>query len=363
MEGPRPPHPAEWDEVLKFLDQNLRPQAEWSIGKEYPTALISDNINNLRIIKSDGRIAAHALVHYNLTKTPAGIFKVAAIGSVVTDPQHRHQGLSRQVVNDCLEAARQQGCDFAILWTSLYDLYRKMGFELGGTEMALVMEKEFHPPNPGLRFLDTLKVAPEALLRVYAQHTTGAIRVADDFRRYLTIPNTRLYTAWDEQNTLKAYAVEGKGADLVGYIHEWGGGVSSLLPLLAHIRRSRNAPFTLIGSRSAENLSRQLQSYGALCNQGFLGMFQILNPKNLGFKLRRYARQLGHENWIFDFRDDTYYLGTADNMFKTNSAQDIVKLVFGPLTSSEIKGFDTATAQIMNQILPIPFWIWGWDSI
>lgn len=363
MDGPRPPQEAELSQLYDFLDHNLRPSSEWSIQEEYPTALTSKNLGNMRIIKSGDHIVAHAVVHYNMTKTPAGIFKVAAIGSVVTDPEFRNQGLSRQILEECLLAAQLHGCDIALLWTNLYDFYRKMDFELGGTEVALVVEKEFSPPSDGLRLMSTNKVAPEALLRLYSQHTVGAIRMTDEFQRYLKIPNTHLHTAWDANNQLQAYAVEGKGADLVGYIHEWGGGVSKLLPLIAQIRKDAGKPITVISSGQAGNLIRQLCDYGAIQNQGFLGMIKILNPKNLCFKLVRYARALGKEDWILDYRDNIYYLGSSKKLFKTDSEKDIVKLVFGPLKAHEIHGFDKDSAQLMEQVLPIPFWVWGWDSI
>ncbi|MCB0365974.1 MAG: GNAT family N-acetyltransferase [Bdellovibrionaceae bacterium] len=363
MDGPRAPQDVELSQVFEFLDTQLRPKADWSIKQEYPTALTKENSGNIRIIKSNDKIIAHAVVHYSLTKTAAGIFKVAAIGSVVTDPEFRNQGLSRQVIESCLKTAELHGCDFAVLWTNLYDFYRKFEFELAGSEVALVIEKEFSPPNENLRIMETTKVAAEALLRVYSQHTVGAIRIAEDFRKYLAIPNTKLYTAWDAHNNLKAYAVEGKGVDLVGYIHEWGGSVSSLLPLLAHVRRQAKTPITIIASGRATNLSRQLVEYGALKNEGFLGMIKILNPKNLCFKLMRYARALGKEDWVFDYSEGLYYIGTSKGLFKTDSPKDVVKLVFGPLKAHEIKGFDEETTKVMEEVLPIPFWIWGWDSI
>ena len=69
-------------------------------------------------------------------KTPVGLFKVGALGSVVTSTDHRNQGLSTLTIESCLNAARQQGCEFAILWTNLYEFYRKIGFELAGSEMS-----------------------------------------------------------------------------------------------------------------------------------------------------------------------------------------------------------------------------------
>ncbi|MBK7843824.1 MAG: hypothetical protein IPJ71_09030 [Bdellovibrionales bacterium] len=83
----------------------------------------------------------------------------------------------------------------------------------------------------------------------------------------------------------------------------------------------------------------------------------------MSFKLRRYARQLGHDDWIFDFKEGAYYLGTSNKLFRTESEQDIIKLLFGPLKASELEGFDKSTAEMIEEVLPLPFWIWGWDSV
>src|SRR5262245_44580133 len=138
MEGPRPPTPAEFSRILEFLNRNLRQNESWSISSEYPTALNEGNLGNIRIIKENNEILSHAVLRPLLIKTPIGMFKIAAIGSVVTDPRYRTQGLSSQIVEDCLEAARAQGCDFAILWTNLYEFYRKFGFELAGSEISYI---------------------------------------------------------------------------------------------------------------------------------------------------------------------------------------------------------------------------------
>jgi predicted acetyltransferase len=128
MDGPRAPHDAEFSSVVQFLDQNLRPEAGWSIQAEYPVAISPANIGNIRIIKDSGHVLSHAVMRPMIIKSPVGLFKVAGIGSVVTSSEHRNRGLSRTIIDNCLTAAREHGSDFAILWTNLYDFYRKMGF-------------------------------------------------------------------------------------------------------------------------------------------------------------------------------------------------------------------------------------------
>lgn len=363
MEGPRAPLENEFSTVVKFLDSNLRPAEDWSITSEYPIAFSPANLGNIRIIKENESVLAHAVMRPVIVKTPAGLFKIGALGSVVTSSDHRNQGLSTKTLESCLEAARAHGCDFSILWTNLYDFYRRLGFELAGSEMSVLIDNEIKTPPHSLRFLDSTKVDPGAIHRLYGQHTVSSLRTLEETRRYLQIPNTRVYTAWDERGVLKAYAIEGKGADLNGYVHEWGGGVSSLIPLFAYIRGSQQRPITVIIPRHSGNLIRQFEAMGLQINDGFLGMIKLLNPDNLFGKIKRYARSLGVGDLVLEKQGDKFYLGCADGVFMTDSEQDVVKLVFGPSKASQIHDFDPAVARSLEKVLPIPMWIWGWDSI
>lgn len=105
--NPRSPAPIELNKVIDFLNKNLRLNISWPITKEYPTALSTSNIHNMSIITDDNQeqILAHALLKPFICKTPYTIFKVGAIGSVVTDPAARNQGLSSQNLKNCIAKA------------------------------------------------------------------------------------------------------------------------------------------------------------------------------------------------------------------------------------------------------------------
>jgi GNAT superfamily N-acetyltransferase len=356
MSEPRVPQESEVNSIIGFLDQHLRPGGTWSIAAEYPQVFNSANRNNIRVITENDKVIAHAVVKYLLIKNICGIFKVAAIGSVLTDPAHRNQGLSQKILESCLQAAEKEGADFAVLWTDLYDFYRKMGFELAGTEVSLVIESTPPLAQTNLKFLKTEKVSPDAILRLYSQHTCGTLRTTDEIRKSLQIPNARVYTAWDQQNQLQAYAVEGKGADLKGYVHEWGGGVASLLPLLAHIRQDSGAPLTVISPAHAQNLIRHLSDWDVLVNQGFLGMIRPVSYENLFFKIKRHARNLGINDFVLEKSGEGFVIGTKNDLAKIDSVGTLTRLLFGPIDSSQLK-------PEFQKILPIPMWIWGWDSV
>ncbi|MBX2988590.1 MAG: GNAT family N-acetyltransferase [Bdellovibrionaceae bacterium] len=363
MEGPRSPAESEFPQVINFLNSSLREGAEWSISNEYPTALTSNNIHNIRIITDEERIVSHAVLKPLIVKSPHVIFKVGAIGSVVTDPSHRNQGLSTTILNSCLKEAAQQQCDVAVLWTNLYDFYRRLGFELAGTEMSFTFEAPLNVPAGDLRFSDENRVSPEAIHRLYSTHTVGSVRGAEDIRKFMGIPKTLVYTAWEKDGSLAAYAIEGKGADLGGYIHEWAGGTSKVLALLSWIQSRRQGPLTLISPRHCRNMVTQLTGKGAMVNEGFLGMIKILNFDQLTAKLKRAFRAEGVADIVFERTAGGVLFGVGSELFTLQEEGDVCRLIFGPLDIQELDMFSEAARARLAKVLPLPLWLWGWDSV
>lgn len=364
MEGPRSPAELELPQVIDFLNSRLREGVAWSISAEYPTALTSSNLHNMRIITEDEKIVSHALVKPLIVKSPSAIFKIGAIGSVVTDPAHRNRGLSTRILEDCVALATQQQCDLAILWTDQYDFYRRLGFELAGSEVALVLQEGFQAQAPApLRFSNENNVAPQAIQRLYNQHTVGAVRNLEDIRRFLSIPQTRLYTAWEADGTLAAFAVEGKGADLNGYIHEWGGGVSKLLPLLAWINSQREGGLTVIAPSTSKNLIEQARAKGALVNEGFLGMVKILNFDQIAGKIKRAFRSEGVADIVLERSNGGVIFGIGSEIFTIQDEGAITQLLFGPVDLMALDMISETARRKLAKLLPLPLWLWGWDSV
>lgn len=369
MEGPRSPAEAELPRVIDFLNSRLREGVDWSISAEYPTALTPSNMHNMRIITDAEKVLSHAVLKPVVVKSPHVIYKVGAIGSVVTDPSHRNQGLSTTVIKECIDEAVRQQCDIAVLWTDLYDFYRRMDFELAGTEMSLVIDKPIKGSTLPLRFSDDTKVSAEAVHRLYSAHTVGSVRMAEDIRKFMAIPKTRIYTAWEADGSLAAYAIEGKGADLGGYIHEWGGSVSKLLALLGWVKSRREGTLTLIAPRHSANLISQLQAQGALLNEGFLGMVKILNFDQLAAKIKRAFRAEGISDIVLERVGGVngatggVMFGVGSELFTLDQETDVTRLLFGPVDLNELDIFSEAARTKLARLLPLPLWLWGWDSV
>ncbi len=363
MEGPRSPRESEYSQVLEFLHSHLRPEAGWSLSQEYPTALGPTNLNNIRIITEQGKVLSHAVLKPLIIKTPIAILKAAAIGSVVTDSEHRGQGLSTKVLEECLAEARRQECDIAILWTNLHEFYRKLDFELAGTEISCTLENEFTTPAAsGLKYIRGANVSAAAIYRLYSQHTVGSVRTAEDIQKFMNIPQSTVYTAWDQTGQLVAYAVDGKGADLTNYIHEWGGSTSKIIALLSHIRKEKAKPVTIIFPRQSTNLHRQLKELpGSVVTEGFLGMIKIINQAGLFAKIKKTARQNGLQDLILEKQGSHIVFGLPGDLLTISDEKDFVSLLFGPI--SEIPLTAAATSEKLLKLFPLPLWFWGWDSV
>lgn len=352
---PRIPTDVEVTQLLDFLNKNLRPQSEWSIAEEYPLVFEPNNRTNLRVLVENNKVVAHAAIKYHLVKNVLGLFKVAAIGSVVTDSNHRSKGYSQKILKSCIDSAYQNGADFAVLWTDLFDFYRKLDFELAGNELSFLIDHELPYENSNLRIMKSNKVSPEAIAKLYLQHTVGSLRSLKEIRHHLSIPNSRIYTAWDKNNQICAYAVEGKGADLDSYIHEWAGNVPDLMTLFEHIRKDQKRNLVALVPGHSHNLIKELSKHSTK-NEGFLGMIRILHHENIFEKVRRYARQMGVSDFVCEKIGDEYFVGRKDDHFRTTDLKVLTRLLFGP--------FDNSTnVSNLDPILPIPMWIWGWDSV
>lgn len=363
MQGPRSPESHELKQVVDFLNTNLRQDNNWTITSEYPTALSQNNIHNMSIITEDEKIVAHAVLKTLIIKTPIAIFKVGAIGSVVTDPEYRERGHSRKNIEKCIELAQQQDCDLVVLWTDQFDYYRKMGFELAGFDYSYVIENKTPIKNKDLRFVSGNNVDPAALQKLYSQHTVHAIRSNDDFKQFLKIPNSNLYTAWNQQNQIVAYAVEGKGVDLINYVHEWAGQTEPLIDLFNYMYQQKQTPLTIMTPAHSQNLHRHLATCSTLTHQGFLGMLKLINKTQLLNKIKKAFRAEGYEQIVFEEQNGKIVFGYGTDLYTLDKESDLIQILFGPMDMNSLDFMSAGTKEKLAKLLPMPLWIWGWDSI
>ncbi len=351
--------------LISFLNKNLRPNVEWSINSEYPVAFSGFNLNNIKFIEERGEIVSHALLKYLMIKTPVGLFKVAVIGSVVTDKNHQKKGLAHTLVNNLTEQAKKDNCDICILWSDLDRFYNKHGFELAGSEEHLnikgLKENISQVNTGGSIFQDSKNIDPALILKLFSNHLVGSVRSIKEVASYLKIPNTNIYSLWSPDKTLQAYAIQGRGLDLPNVIHEWGGNVPHLTQLFQHIIQ-KNGPFQLITSSTATNLVGTIKNK-FVCEHDTrtLGYIKILNTQNIHFKVLRWARVHGEYHLQTFSQGDSVYLRYKSKNYQLPNEQALTRLLWGPLDRALISNLPEDMQDAILKVFPLPMWIWGWD--
>jgi len=362
----RSPQTHEFNDVVDFLNTHLRENTAWGINTEYPTALTPSNIHNMSIITDDEdeqKIISHALLKPIITKTPHAIYKIGAIGSVVTAPEYRNQGLSSLNMQNCLTKATEQKCDLVVLWTDKQDFYRKFGFELAGFENTYVFEHELPSQTINTKFIKGTQIDPQAILKLYSQHSVGSVRTIDDMYQFMKIPNAQVFTAWSNTNQLLAYAVEGKGADLQSFIHEWGGQVSALIDLVSYMVKTEAKNYHLMVPQHSTNLRTTLDNMNVFCHKGFLGMIRIHEFDSIAAKVKKAFRAEGLEQIVLEKQNGQIIFGYGTDLYTLDHDADLVRILFGPTQIEDLTFIQPNTREILTKALPLPIWVWGWDSI
>ena len=108
---------------------------------------------------------------------------------------------------------------------------------------------------------------------------------------------------------------------------------------------------------------KQCLENGAHPNYGYLGMIKIVNFKDFFFKIRRYARMAGFENFVIEGEPGNFTLGLKGEETTFDDEKLITRLIFNPANKDDMTIFSANTQTVLETLFPVPMWMWGWDSV
>ncbi|MBM3973679.1 MAG: GNAT family N-acetyltransferase [Planctomycetes bacterium] len=155
-------------------------------------------------------------------------FAACLLGSVATAQKRRGQGLASAVLQHAL-AANAAAAAHTLLWAEQDGLYTRAGFVPGAAETCLVVARRPNPPTNGARLLVVGDHA--AAHRLHQQKSMRVDRDLPTMSALLTTPGMTAL-GLERAGQLVAYACCGKGADLQGHWHEFGGAEDDVAALL-----------------------------------------------------------------------------------------------------------------------------------
>jgi GNAT superfamily N-acetyltransferase len=227
----------------ELLQAALRPEPlPFGIAAEYPLVLGERGAQHsyCATLRGGGAVVAHAnlwprqLIAPSDGEGPARLRAVGLVGNVATSAGLRGQGLMSELMGRLVERGRELGLELLILWSDLDKFYQKLGFSSLGGERRLRFDAAGLAAwrDRGAPFLKTeaasLNAADvQALLDSRPRLPSTLERSADEMRRLLGIPRTDLFVRRRPGGAPDAYVVVGKGYDMVGVVHDWGGSAAA----------------------------------------------------------------------------------------------------------------------------------------
>ncbi len=316
-------------EFLKLVDAEIRPdRAKTNAWDDFPVILGPSNSQWQLLFKAeDGTIAGCIACLIRDHQTSCGIIPVAGVGSVVTHPDFRNQGISSALQNEILARLKRKNIPLGVLWTDQPEIYAGRGFVSAGWEIhASIQEISISASlEPGNRIIS---YSPENVNEVQALfdcHALRTIREPEDSSAYYSMPGTRGYLVVDSGNQIKAAAFCGKGGDFPDYVTEFSGDPQVLPFLFQYFRDHKLAGQVLIPPGS-EELVNTLVDLGCSWVATASGQWVILDPASLVDIVKKAGGEVPN-----DLQDPIAWLGSIDA-----EGQPLI----GPLNTA-VWGFDS----------------------
>ncbi|MBE0564735.1 MAG: GNAT family N-acetyltransferase, partial [Krumholzibacteria bacterium] len=248
-----------------LVDAEIRPdRAKTHAWDDFPLVLDPANAPWTLVARApDGSVAAGLAALIREHTTTLGPLRVAGLGSVVTRPEFRGQGLSTALQEAMLAKLERQDVPLAVLWTDRPEIYAGRGFAAAGWEHhADLGGVSFTAAPPELAVRTYRPADAEAVAALFARHPWRTVRQPGDAARLYGMPGTRGLVAEDPAGRVIAAVFCGKGADFPGYVPEWDGPPQAVLPLLAEARQRGWAEAVLVPA-GGETLLERLAALGA----------------------------------------------------------------------------------------------------
>jgi GNAT superfamily N-acetyltransferase len=320
----------------KLLDQGFGVKGPGCFLDDFPVwneKLGPEGERVIRIGVWDGQtLVSCAAVRLSQLRVPAGTLEVALIGAVATLEGYRGKGLASRTVSLAVEWARERGAAVAMLWGGETALYERLGFELCGVQVRpLLADLDLGAPIRDFSAITLGRGWVSTLMQSLRMRGSGLKLTPADERWMEAHQGVDWYWLGDPEAP-EAYAAIGRGIDLHGLVHEWGGDSPEALKTLLQLIRMERPEAQLLASPellAAWGLSgpRPASEIEFLCMARALDVAAL--AKGFGLPL-----------------SDNSPLVTTPNAA-------VCRMLFGPPT--EIG--DQATAGAFS------LWIWGLDAV
>ena len=308
--------------------------------------------------------------------------KGGLIGSVVTDPKFRSQGKGTHMLIQAEAALQIQGCAFAMLWAETPNWYLERGYGPMSSEHTFLLSRDLVERLPQLSEVRVMQADDaQAIHALYTRHTVRVERSLDETTALLDCPEMLTLVCIRAERVV-AYACMGRGRDLQGAVHEWGGDTHDVMGLLRtflEIAYPEGRPFEtlidpetgnevpvaenilLMAPPSAVDMCLRLESLGVPNMHSMLGLGKILDRPAAAQLLSEALGDLGRVELIEGAERPFRIIG-AEKQGELDD-EGVFALLFGvPEVHQDVRNF-LRNFGLEGAQLPLEPFAWGLDSI
>lgn len=201
------------------------------------------------------------------------------VGSVVTAPEFRQQGLQKELFHVLMNACFDAKVDFVVLWSNQLEFYQKLGFSLGGLQASWSSETFVRLSDGSIKVNTSenpSQIYRKEFFDAFRAKRLSVFRSEDEMKILFEIPKMKAYY------TERAYILVGKGEDFPLVCHEWAGPSREVLACIE--KAWQEAPQLRILSPGVVHSPDEAVVVEALERNGFetrleyLALFRCLNP-------------------------------------------------------------------------------------
>lgn len=295
-------------------------------------------------IFSGEQLICSCAVRYSVLKVlPFVAVPVSLVGAVATHPLWRGKGFASLLVDRALIWGQDHGAILALLWGSEHALYQRLGFELCGEQLRIPLSDLNLQVSSDSSHLDKVYQGwvPELFDLVRARQG-GLLLNNEDHSWFEAHKNVEWFYSKNEGQVI-AYAAYGRGIDLHGLVHEWGGNDKALKNIWSYIHEI-NPKAELLGPSSFfEDFQMQKKSKV----REYLCMAKILDPRKFFSAI--------YPSLSVNFRptNGKWELNSGNRHLGSLTQGQLAKQCFGP-------------EQPLGSLGDVPLtslWIWGLDAV
>ena len=113
--------------LVELANRVFRSGQPGDMGAEYPLVFDPGNVENLRVARVGGRVVSHVGICFRDASLLGASIRVASIGAVATDPEHRGSGLASRLMADARRHAMERGASLMLI-SGGRGLYHRLGY-------------------------------------------------------------------------------------------------------------------------------------------------------------------------------------------------------------------------------------------